>query len=98
MLVEDPLVARLKQEIDSLKRHSSDQEALTIRLSNSLTRAETDAARAKQALKMAESRLEDEARRRVEAERALDEEAKLRRHVEEQLRPYRLRGGLAPGS
>lgn len=85
------MVARFKQEIENLKRHSSDQEALTIRLSNSLTRAETDAARAKQALKMAESRLEDETRRRVEAERALDEEARLRRNAEEQLRLYRVR-------
>ena len=86
---------RLRQEIDSLKRHSSDQEALTIRLSNSLTRAETDAARAKQALKMAESRLEDESRRRVEAERAADEEARLRRMAEERLRSYQTRYGLA---
>ncbi|GJE89679.1 forkhead box transcription factor [Phanerochaete sordida] len=92
---QDPAVARLRQEIDAMKRHSSDQEALTIRLSNSLTRAETDAARAKQALKMAESRLEDESRRRVEAERAADEEARLRRMAEERLRSYQTRYGLA---
>ncbi|EKM61673.1 uncharacterized protein PHACADRAFT_204842 [Phanerochaete carnosa HHB-10118-sp] len=92
---EDPAVTRLKQEIEALKRHSSDQEALTIRLSNSLTRAETDAARAKQALKMADSRLEDETRRRVEAERAADEEARLRRMAEERLRSYQSRHGLA---
>lgn len=92
---EDPAVTRLKQEIEALKRHSSDQEALTIRLSNSLTRAETDAARAKQALKMAESRLEDETRRRVEAERAADEEARLRKMAEERLRAYQVRYGLA---
>lgn len=91
----DPTVMRLRQEIEALKRHSSDQEALTIRLSNSLTRAETDAARAKQALKMAESRLEDETRRRVEAERAADEEARLRRMAEERLRSYQTRFGLA---
>lgn len=93
---EDPVIQKLKDEVEALKRHRSDQEALTIRLSNSLTRAETDAARAKQALKMAESRLEDETRRRIEAERAADEEARLRRHVEEQLRGYQLqRAGLS---
>ena len=60
------------------------------------TRAETDAARAKQALKMAESRLEDETRRRVDAERAADEEARLRRHAEEQLRAYQMRAAGMP--
>lgn len=93
---EGPTILRLKQDIDNLKRHSTDQESLVIRLNNSLTRAETDAARAKQALKMAESRLEDESRRRVEAERAADEEARLRRHAEEQLRSYQMRAAGLP--
>ncbi|KAF7791220.1 hypothetical protein EIP86_002234 [Pleurotus ostreatoroseus] len=83
---DSPLVDRLRQEIDSLKRAASDHEHLTLRLSNQLTRAETESLRVKQALKMAESRLEDEARRRVEAERAADEEARMRRQVEDSYR------------
>ncbi len=91
---QDSLVKQLQQEIDSLRRQSADQEHLTLRLSNQLTRAETDAARSKQALKMAESRLEDETRRRVEAERAADEEARARRVAEDQLRTLQLRSSL----
>lgn len=90
----DSLIKQLQQEIESLKRQSADQEHLSLRLSNQLTRAETEAARAKQALKMAESRLEDEARRRIEAERAADGEARARREAEDQLRTLQLRPGL----
>lgn len=93
---KDPVVQRLEQEIENMRRHSQDQDSLVIRLNNSLTRAETDAARAKQALKMAESRLEDETRRRVEAERAADEEARLRRHADEQFRAYQMRAAGLP--
>jgi hypothetical protein len=93
---QDPLVKQMELEIDNLRRQSADQEHLSLRLSNQLTRAETDAARAKQALKMAESRLEDETRRRIEAERAADEEARARRVAEDQLRTLQmqLRAGL----
>ncbi|KAI0348292.1 hypothetical protein BDW22DRAFT_1350477 [Trametopsis cervina] len=91
---QEVLLVQLRQEIEILKRQSADQEHLCLRLSNQLTRAETEAARAKQALKMAESRLEDEARRRVEAERAADEEARARRAAEDQLRTLQIRSGI----
>ena len=80
----------LKRELEYSKRQCKDQENLTRRLHNQLTRAETEMARAKQALKMAESRLEDETRRRVEAERAADDEARLRRQAEDSYRHMQL--------
>ncbi len=87
---QDPAIERLKQEIEGLKRQTTDQEHLTLRLSNQLTRAEAEIIRAKHSLKMAESRLEDEIRRRVEAERAADEEAKMRRSAEDNFRMLQL--------
>lgn len=92
---DNSIIDRLRQEVEALKRQSADQEHLTLRLSNQLTRAETEAARAKQALKMAESRLEDEARRRIEAERAADEEARMRRQAEDGLRVLQMRTGIS---
>lgn len=88
--VQDPAVEALKRELEDSKRQCKDQENLTRRLHNQLTRAETEMARAKQALKMAESRLEDETRRRVEAERAADDEARLRRQAEDSYRHMQL--------
>ena len=66
---------------------------------NALTRAETEGLRTKQALKMAESRLEDERRRRLEAEHAADEEARMRRQVEDQYRALQMQmqGGRGMG-
>lgn len=95
---QDPAVDRLKQEIESLKRQASEHEHLTLRLSNQLTRVETESLRVKQALKMAESRLEDEQRRRIEAERAADEEARMRRQAEDGFRALQMQASRAmPG-
>lgn len=81
---------RMQKEIDALKRQSSDAQQTSLRMSDQLADAQAEANRSKASLRVIESRLEDERRRRVEAEMAADEESRARRSVEDKLRGFQL--------
>jgi hypothetical protein len=59
-------------------------------MSDQLSEAQSEASRAKSALRAAEAMLEEESRKRMDAERAADEEARLRRSAEDALRLLRM--------
>ncbi|EJF67152.1 hypothetical protein DICSQDRAFT_142725 [Dichomitus squalens LYAD-421 SS1] len=84
----DSTIERLKMEMAGLRRQSQDAVNASLRLSDQLTASQEDAARAKAALKVAENMLEEEARRRLQAEQNAEEEARRRRTAEESLRQY----------
>ncbi|KAI6031421.1 hypothetical protein BKA83DRAFT_6278 [Pisolithus microcarpus] len=73
--VNEGLIDRLQIENAGLRRQSADCDQLA--------EAHAEAARAKAALRVAESMLEEEGRKRREAERVAQEEARLRRVAEE---------------
>ncbi|KAI0081074.1 hypothetical protein K474DRAFT_1480736 [Panus rudis PR-1116 ss-1] len=81
-----PDVKRLAQEVDRLRKQSSEAMAHSYRISAQLNEAKAETAKVRAAMKVMESRLEDEKRRRIEAELAADEESKRRRETEDALR------------
>ncbi|OCH89550.1 hypothetical protein OBBRIDRAFT_888324 [Obba rivulosa] len=79
---------RLKTEVTSLRKQAADLMTQSMRLQDQLAAAQQEASRAKASLQMLENRLEDETRRRREAEKMADEESRLRRVAEDTLRAY----------
>ncbi|KAI0756478.1 hypothetical protein C8Q80DRAFT_1278645 [Daedaleopsis nitida] len=94
----DSTIERLKMEMAGLRRQSQDAVNASLRLSDQLTASQEEAARAKAALKVAENMLEDEARRRLQAEKVADEEARRRRAAEDALRQYQGQAQRRPAS
>lgn len=85
------LIERLQIEIAALRRQSAEAVSLSIRLTDQLAQAQGAEARAKGSARTLEFLLEEESRKRREAERDADEEADLRRGMEEQLKDLRMR-------
>lgn len=86
----DSTIERLKMEMAGLRRQSQDAVSASLRLSDQLSAVEEEAKRAKAALKVAENMLEDEARRRLQAEKTAEQEASRRRTAEDALRQYQV--------
>ena len=80
---DDNLVDRLQIEMATLRRQSADAISVSLKISDQLAEAQAEAARAKTALRTVEGMLEEEVRKRREAEHLADQEAKLRRAVED---------------
>lgn len=78
-------IERLESESAELRRQASDAVQLSIRLSDQLAQAHTEASRAQSALRSVEALLEKETTKRVEAEKLADDEMRLRRDAEEAL-------------
>lgn len=87
---QDPVIERLKMEMAGLRRQSTDAVNASLRMSSQLSDAQAEAAKARAALKVTESRLEEEIRRRREAEHIAEDEARLRLAAEDALRAYQL--------
>ncbi|KAF9041847.1 hypothetical protein BDZ89DRAFT_981310 [Hymenopellis radicata] len=85
------LIERLQIEVAGLRRQSAEAVSLSIRLTDQLAQAQGAESRAKASLRTLEFLLEEESRKRREAERDADEEADLRRGMEEQLKELRMR-------
>ncbi|KAF5388494.1 hypothetical protein D9757_004720 [Collybiopsis confluens] len=79
------IIEKLKFESAELQRQASDAVQLTIRLSDELAQAHAEASKAKSALRSVEALLEQETEKRVEAEKMVQDEIKLRREAEEAL-------------
>ncbi|KAG5647714.1 hypothetical protein DXG03_008437 [Asterophora parasitica] len=75
----------LQAELTNLRRQSSEAVSLSLRLSEQLVHAQAESSRTRAALRTMEGILEDESKRRREAERALDCEVKRRRKAEDVL-------------
>ncbi|PCH34215.1 hypothetical protein WOLCODRAFT_160695 [Wolfiporia cocos MD-104 SS10] len=87
---QESIIERLKLEMTGLRRQSTDAVTASLRMSSQLAEAQAEAARARAALKVTENRLEEEIRRRREAEHVAEDEARLRLAAEEALRAYQL--------
>ncbi|KZT08670.1 uncharacterized protein LAESUDRAFT_723570 [Laetiporus sulphureus 93-53] len=87
---QDPIIERLKMEMAGLRRQSTDAVNASLRMSSQLSDAQAEASRARASLKVAESRMDEEIRRRREAEHVAEEEARLRLAAEDALRAYQL--------
>ncbi len=94
----DSTIERLKMEMAGLRRQSQDAVNASLRLSDQLNASQEEAARAKAALKVAENMLEEEARRRIQAEKNAEEEARRRRAAEDTLRQYQAQVQRKPAS
>ncbi|KAF9245871.1 hypothetical protein BU15DRAFT_85535 [Melanogaster broomeanus] len=81
--VDEGLLDRMQIEMAGLRRQSSDAISVSLRISDQLAEVQGEAARAKAALRATESMLEEEGRKRREAERIANEEIRLRRIAEE---------------
>ncbi|KDQ63124.1 hypothetical protein JAAARDRAFT_53352 [Jaapia argillacea MUCL 33604] len=79
------MIDRLRMEMEGLRKQSTDAVSVSLRMSDQLAQAQSEASRAKAALKTTENMLEDESKKRREAERLADEEAAMRRAAEEAL-------------
>ncbi|KAF7971531.1 hypothetical protein HWV62_20938 [Athelia sp. TMB] len=87
---ENPSLEALHSEITGLRRQASEAVSVSLRLSDQLADAQAETSRCKSSLRTAEGMLEDESRRRKEAERIADEEGRLRRAAEDALRLLRM--------
>ncbi|KAH9837247.1 uncharacterized protein C8Q71DRAFT_796630 [Rhodofomes roseus] len=86
----DPLIERLKMEMAGLRRQSTDAVNASLRLSAQLSESQADTSRARSTVKVLENRLEEEIRRRRDAEHIAEDEARLRLAAEDALRAYQL--------
>lgn len=81
----DSIIESMQAEIASLRRQSAEAVSLSLRLSEQLVHAQAESSRTRATLRTIEGILEDESKRRREAERAVDNEEKRRRKAEEAL-------------
>ena len=80
------IIDHLKVQMGLLRRQTSDARSEAAGMAQRLQQSQTEASRAKSALRAAEDMLELEVRRREEAERLAEEEARMRKLVEDELR------------
>jgi len=81
----DNMIESMQAEIASLRRQSAEAVSLSLRLSEQLVHAQAESSRTRATLRTIEGILEDESKRRREAEREVDNEEKRRRKAEDAL-------------
>lgn len=81
--IDDGVIDRMQIEMAGLRRQAADAISVSLRISDQLAEAQAEAARAKAALRATEGLLEEEGRKRREAERIASEENRSRRAAEE---------------
>ena len=82
-IADDGVLDRMQIEMEGLRRQAADAVSVSLRISDQLAEAQAEAARAKAALRATEGLLEEEGRKRREAERVASEENRLRKAAEE---------------
>ena len=80
------IIDHLKVQMGLLRRQTSEARSEAASMAQRLQQCQAEASRAKSALRAAEDMLELEVRRREEAERLAEEEARIRKSVEDELR------------
>jgi hypothetical protein len=89
-------IERLDIEISTLRRQASDAIQVSMRLTDQLAQAQAEASRARSASKRLEVMLEEESRKRRDAEVALSEEKRKRFEAEEKLVTHQLSSHSPP--
>jgi len=80
------IIDHLKVQMGLLRRQTSDARSEAASMAQRLQESQAEVSRAKSALRAAEEMLELEVQRREEAERLAEEEARMRKIVEDELR------------
>jgi len=80
------IIDHLKVQMGLLRRQTSDARSEAASMAQRLQESQAEVSRAKGALRAAEEMLELEVQRREEAERLAEEEARMRKIVEDELR------------
>lgn len=80
------IIDHLKVQMGLLRRQTSEARSEAASMAQRLQQCQAEASRAKSALRAAEEMLELEVQRREEAERLVEEEARMRKLVEDELR------------
>ena len=80
------IIDHLKVQMGKLRRQTSESRSEAARMTQQLLESQAETARARSALSAIEERLEVEIRKRKEAERVADEETRMRKLVEDELR------------
>lgn len=83
------MVESLQAEVESLRRQSADAVSLSLRLSDQVAEAQAEASRMRATLRTVEGLLENETKKRREAERTADDEEKRRKKAEAALQDLR---------
>ncbi|KAL0576701.1 hypothetical protein V5O48_005268 [Marasmius crinis-equi] len=78
-------IEKLQNEVAALRQQANDAVQLSIRLSDQLAQAHAEASRAKSNLRNVETLLEEEAGKRMEAEKQAEEESRMKRAAQEAL-------------
>ncbi|KAK1234864.1 hypothetical protein PQX77_001958 [Marasmius sp. AFHP31] len=78
-------IEKLQNEVAALRQQANDAVQLSIRLSDQLAQAHAEASRAKSNLRNVETLLEEEAGKRMDAEKLAAEESRLKRESQEAL-------------
>jgi len=81
----DNVMEHLQAELESLRRHSTEAVSLSLRLADQLIQMQAESSRTRETIRSIEGLLEDETRRRREAERAVECEEERRRKAEDAL-------------
>ena len=84
--IPENIIDHLKVQMGMLRRQTSDARSEAANMAKRLRESQAEASRARNALKAAEEMLESEVQRREEAERLAEEEARMRKLVEDELR------------
>jgi hypothetical protein len=82
----DSIINRMQSEIATLRHQSAEAVSLSLQLTEQLAHAQAEASRLRATLRTVESVLENEGKKRREAERMADNEERRRRKAEEVLR------------
>lgn len=80
------IIDHLKIQMGRLRRQASEARSEVTSMAQQLSESQAEAARVRSALRVAEEMLEVEVRKRKDAERVADEEASMRKIVEDELR------------
>jgi hypothetical protein len=83
---EDRMIERLRLEVEGLRQQSADAVSVSVKMSDQLAEAHAEASRTRAALRDLEAKYEEAQKRREEAEKVAEKEAKLRLAAEETLR------------
>jgi hypothetical protein len=84
--IPENIIDHLKVQMGMLRRQTSEARSDAANMAQRLRESQAEASRARSALKAAEDMLELEVQRREEAERLAEEEARMRKMVEDELR------------
>lgn len=82
----DRLIERLRNEVEGLRQQSADAVSTSVKMADQLAEAHAEATRVRAALRTLETKYDEAEKRRKEAERAADQQSRMRHAAEETLR------------